>query len=296
MLTILVVDDSPVDRQLAVGIVEQLGSTAITAENGLEALKRIEEDKPDVVLTDLLMPELDGLKLVERIRDDHLDVPVVLMTAFGSEDTAAAALRAGAASYVPKRNLKPELDEALRTVMSAVEARQQKERVRSFLESIESHFVLTCEPESTTALVSYLQDGLSQLGICDDAGLFQVSTALAEALANAFDHGNLELDSALRETSDFAYGKLREERRTQIPYRDRKVHVTATLTPEEAKYVVRDEGDGFDPAMLPDPKDPENLLKPYGRGIMLIRTFMDEVEFNDRGNEITMIKRVGHDP
>ena len=59
----------------------------------------------------------------------------------------------------------------------------------------------------------------------------------------------------------------------------------------EAVFVVRDEGPGFDPNSLPDPTDPENLLKPSGRGIMLIRTFMDAVSFNEKGNEVTMVKR-----
>jgi len=56
-------------------------------------------------------------------------------------------------------------------------------------------------------------------------------------------------------------------------------------------FIVRDEGPGFDPSALPDPTDPENLLKPCGRGVMLIRTFMDQVNFSAKGNEITMVKR-----
>ena len=63
-----------------------------------------------------------------------------------------------------------------------------------------------------------------------------------------------------------------------------------TVTPTDATYVVRDEGQGFDPKFLPDPTDPEHLLKPSGRGLMLIRTFMDKVEFNKSGTEITMVK------
>jgi anti-sigma regulatory factor (Ser/Thr protein kinase) len=59
----------------------------------------------------------------------------------------------------------------------------------------------------------------------------------------------------------------------------------------EAKFVIRDEGPGFDPSTLPDPTDPENLLRPCGRGVMLMRTFMNEVTFNDRGNEVTLIWR-----
>jgi anti-sigma regulatory factor (Ser/Thr protein kinase) len=57
--------------------------------------------------------------------------------------------------------------------------------------------------------------------------------------------------------------------------------------------VIRDEGKGFDMAKIPDPTDPENLVLPYGRGVMLINCFMDEVRYNDVGNEVTMIKRYG---
>jgi anti-sigma regulatory factor (Ser/Thr protein kinase) len=60
-----------------------------------------------------------------------------------------------------------------------------------------------------------------------------------------------------------------------------------------AAVVVRDEGPGFDPARIPDPTDPDNLERLTGRGILLMRTFMDEIRYNDAGNEVTMVKLVG---
>ena len=97
--------------------------------------------------------------------------------------------------------------------------------------------------------------------------------------------------TAIAESEDNAYRRLGDERTKQPPYCDRRVRVTATLTPCEAKFVIRDDGPGFDSSRLPDPTNPENLLKPNGRGIMLMGTFLDEVKFNDRGNEVTLIKR-----
>ena len=141
------------------------------------------------------------------------------------------------------------------------------------------------------ALVSHLQNDLAQLNFCDETVLFQISTALTEALDNAVDHGNLEMDSVVREQGGRDYDKLREKRKGRPPYCDRKIYLTERLTRKEATYVILDEGSGFDPSRLPDPKDARNLLKVSGRGIMLIRTFMDEVSFNDAGNEITMVKR-----
>lgn len=291
MPTILIVDDAKIDRVLAGSCVEQLGATPIYAENGVEALERIEQQKPDGVLTDLQMPEMDGLELVQAIRRDYADVPVVLMTAHGSEEVAASALKHGAASYVPKKNLRRDLGHALRVVLDAAEAAQDRQTARQLLIESETKFVFGYQPGAVQALVSHLQNSLAQIEFGDHADLIQIGTALTEALTNALDHGNLELDSALREAPDNAYRRLGNERSEQPPYQDRRVYVTARLTPTEASYTIRDEGPGFDPSTLPDPTDPENLLLASGRGIMLIRMFMDEVSFNETGNTITMIKR-----
>jgi CheY-like chemotaxis protein/anti-sigma regulatory factor (Ser/Thr protein kinase) len=291
METILVVDNSPHGRKLAGGCLEEHGLTPVFAANGREALQVLEQCGADAVLTDLYMPEMDGLRLVERMRLEHPNVPVVLMTDRGNEKTAVEALRAGAASYVPKKDIRTDLCDAMKVVMTALEAKRRREQVREFLQQTESRFVLGYEREGPTALISHLQSDLTQINLCDETRIFQVSTALAEALSNAFDHGNLELDSALREQGDQAYARLREERMQQLPYRDRRVRVTELLVPPQVTYVIRDEGAGFDWSKLPDPTDPENLLKASGRGVMLIRTFMDEVTYNDAGNEITMVKR-----
>lgn len=291
MAKILVVDDSVIDQRLAGACVAELGSTASYASDGKAAIEVLEREPIDVVVTDLQMPEMDGLELVQQVCRRFPSVPVILMTANGSEEIAVKALRAGAASYVPKSSLKQDLGEALRSVFAAVNAIRQRDQVRQFLEASESRFVLGYESGAQEALVGFLQDELTRLNFCNASGMLQISTALMESLTNAIEHGNLELSSDLREAPNNAYHQLGLDRAQQAPYRDRRVRVLARVTPGEATYVVRDDGPGFDPSTLADPTDPENLLKPSGRGVMLIHTFMDEVRFNERGNEITMIKR-----
>jgi anti-sigma regulatory factor (Ser/Thr protein kinase) len=127
--------------------------------------------------------------------------------------------------------------------------------------------------------------------LCDEVGKLRVTVALQEALVNAIQHGNLEVSSALREQDERAFQSLIRERSQQKPWRDRRVHITAKESPAEAIYTVRDEGPGYDPASLPDPTDPANVEKVSGRGLFLIRTFMDQVYHNESGNQITMIKR-----
>ena len=290
MAKVLVVDDSAVDRLLAGKFLEEAGFTAVYANNGREALESLKRELPDLVLTDLQMPELDGLELVQEIRARHPLIPVILMTAHGSEEIAVTALKSGAASYVPKKKLARNLGQTVATVLDVAKVKREQQRVFDYLTQTESRFVLSNEDAGIQRLVGFLQDNLRQVNLCEETELVRVGTALHEALVNAVEHGNLELSSELRESDDDRYRKLADERSQQSPYKDRQVRVTARITPSQVTYVISDDGPGFDPSTLPDPTDPANLEKVSGRGLLLIRLFMDEVTFNQTGNEVTLVK------
>jgi CheY-like chemotaxis protein/anti-sigma regulatory factor (Ser/Thr protein kinase) len=290
MATILVVDDSRVDRHL-VGSLLARGRDLVVhyATNGREGLEAVRRDKPDLVLTDLQMPETDGLELVGQIRNCSPLTPVILMTGQGSEEIAVQALKRGAASYVPKRLLAPDLVKTVERVLLLAQARRQQHRLQERVTQTETHFALENDPVLIPPLVSQLSDNLTRMKLCDEAGLIRVTVAVSEALENAMHHGNLEAGAALREQDEDEYHRVLEERRRQWPYRGRKVYVVARETCAQATYIVRDEGPGFDVAAFMNNADPTRL--DAGRGLLLIRTFMDEVYFNEAGNQITMIKR-----
>jgi CheY-like chemotaxis protein/anti-sigma regulatory factor (Ser/Thr protein kinase) len=290
--TVLVVDDSPMDQHLAGSIVEKIGGwRPLFAGNGVEALALLEKETPAAVLTDLLMPEMDGLELVQAIHTNYPLVPVILMTAHGSEDIAIQALRKGAASYVPKKSLARDLAETFDQILSASRTRLNERRILESLTRLEHHYVLENDLTLVAPLVGHLEEQTRNMRLCGPSGLILLGVALHEALTNAILHGSLDLDSSLRENEEKRYYELARTRREQEPYRDRRVFVTATLTTDQAVFVVRDEGKGFDPQLLPDPTDPANLERVSGRGLLLIQTFMDHVSHNEVGNEIRMIKR-----
>jgi len=290
--TVLIVDDNAMDRTLAAGIVQKVGMSTQQAVHGKDALEVIARNPLDIVLTDMLMPEMDGLELVRQIKKHHASIPVILMTAHGSEEIAVKALKIGAASYVPKQILARELAHTIRDVLSVATQQRDQQKAIACLAEANLNFVLGVSPSSIhEPVVGYLQEQLRDWNLCDDADLIRVGTALHEAFINAIEHGNLELDSDLRDSPDGAYQVLGEQRRGITPYRDRRVYVTARLTRENAQITIRDEGPGFDPSRLPDPTDPENIGKISGRGLLLIRTFMDDVTFNETGNQITLVKR-----
>jgi len=94
---------------------------------------------------------------------------------------------------------------------------------------------------------------------------FSIKLAMEEAVVNAIKHGN-------------RFDKTK------------KVIIRYWCDRDRFSVSIRDEGEGFDLARVPDPTAPENLALPYGRGIMLMSAYMDRVEFSSRGNEVTMIK------
>jgi anti-sigma regulatory factor (Ser/Thr protein kinase) len=141
------------------------------------------------------------------------------------------------------------------------------------------------------AVLARLRERAAQFGLFDEVTADRVAVALTEALVNGIQHGNLELDSRLRQEDEASYDRTAEFRRRRPPYRDRRLHVRARLSLAEAIYVIRDEGPGFDLATLPDPTDPAHLERATGRGLLLIRAYMDEVSFNGAGNQITLAKR-----
>jgi anti-anti-sigma factor len=299
VVKVLVVDDSAVERRRAGFALEKRSATGPSSEGGLhvlyanngrEALEVIRKARPSLVVTDLVMPELDGLGLVKEIRLTCPSVPVVLMTAHGSEEVAAEALRAGAASYVPKKYLARDLRNTVETILHLAQ-HDREQLVFPHLTVSEHRFLLPTDLSLVSPLVDFLQGHLQRLRLCHEVDGLRVALALGEAVMNAFTHGSLEAPRDLRESDYEAYLLCLAERQKQAPYKDRQVHVIARETPQEVVYTVRDEGPGFDTRTLPDPTSSENFKKATGRGLYLIRTFMDEVKFNDDGNEITLIKR-----
>lgn len=288
---LLVVEDDDVDRELVVRSLAELTDLETRhAPNAEAALVAMADGGADVVLTDLRMPGMSGLELVERLRDEYPLSPVVLMTSMGNERLAVDALRAGAASYVPKGEIQALLADTISQVLDLAAARRSRHRVLGHLQSAALQLDLPSDPSLIHPLAAFLQDNLSQLGFATEAVRVQVGISLMEGIDNAVVHGNLEVGSDLRRRSRPSYLRAIEERRQAAPYASRRLRVQVERRDGAVQFRIEDEGPGFDSARLPDPTVPENLLNVSGRGILLMRTFMDEVRYEGRGNVLVLRK------
>jgi CheY-like chemotaxis protein len=296
MASLLVVDDSRVERGLVGGLLEkQEGMQVAYAGNGLEAVRVMEDQTIDLVVTDLRMPEMNGLELVDEIRRRRTDIPVVLVTAFGSERLAAEALLHGAVSYVPKSQLNHQLIPTVLEILEIARADRSYSPLLDCLTLNQYRFELPNCVEVIESAVDLMQNVALGMRLFDRTARIQMGVALEHALLNSMYHGNLEIDAEQTNLirSSRSQGREYEWVRSlarKHPYANRRIFFDAEISAEQARFQIRDEGPGFDTSSLPDPQEPANLQREKGRGLVLIQTLMDEVAFNDRGNEVTLIK------
>jgi len=131
---------------------------------------------------------------------------------------------------------------------------------------------ITSDPAEVQRIQDHIEGQLKHYHF-EDRDIFSIRLALEEALVNAIKHGN-QLD------------------------RSKKVHIQCAIHGERFEIGIADEGPGFNPEEVPDPLCDENLERPCGRGLFLIRHYMTDVQYHAPGNRLTMFKlckpRNGH--
>jgi CheY-like chemotaxis protein/anti-sigma regulatory factor (Ser/Thr protein kinase) len=291
MARVLVVDDSDIERQHIGRIIRNSGHDFDEVPDVTAALTSIRQRRPDIVLTDMQMPGMNGLDLVEILRAEFPGLPVVVCTGEGSEELAVQALKAGAAHYLPKRNLHRDTPNVLDELVSVSIAQRKQSLLQECLSSAEYTFTLENDPELASVIVSHVETVMRQMALFDPGEHVRIGVAVQEAVVNAVVHGNLEVSSALKTGDWEGYHDLIARRAKSPPYNQRRVTIIVRATREKCLIVrVRDQGKGFDPSTIPDPRDPANIGEASGRGLLLIRTFFDRVTHNLTGNEIMMEK------
>ncbi len=292
MAKILVVEDSAIDRALVGSILAEDPQWQIEfACDGVEAVEWLQDHPgalPDVIITDMQMPRMDGLSLVRKVRQQMSQVPVVVITSEGSEECAMEALRMGATSYSPKRMLHSDLRRTVGQIIHMASYMRYTHDTKKLPAPKSVAFVLENEPSMIGPAIEHMQGNLPDWS---DRDRWQFAMAIDEALVNAMHHGNLEVDSELRESENEQnyYDAIRDRKQTS-PFCHRRVRVEAEFSDRHICVQITDEGKGFDVNRVSDPTSETNLHCVSGRGLFLIRSFMDQVSHNQVGNQITMTK------
>lgn len=262
--SILIVDDNDELRAVLEQALRDLGHEVVAIGDRAQALAREDLEDFDLIISDLTDDEDSGVQLLSEIKRKRLMVPVVVSSDQAQQPGVVKAFKMGAVNYLRSPYDKDELCSIVEKTLAYKLRFVDDLKVLPYVhEKIE--FELPSDVSLMNGVLQYLIERVAKLGVIkpERSNLF---IALDEAFVNAVKHGNKNDPTKL-------------------------VRITAELSSKEARFTVEDEGEGFDVDQIPDPRDPENLFKSSGRGVLLIYNIMDKVEYNARGNRLTMVKR-----
>ena len=257
---ILIVDDHD-DLKTALGkVFSELGFFVKAVENRSEAVELDRLTDYDLVITDL-----DGEIAFPDESPKNTQATCLPKNSPDKQNRSAVKAFKICATHFRRDDFREdELKNLFDTVLNYKAMFLDKsETVRHIREKIEFDFPSTLS--LLESIIEYLIQRVAKVGVVDPKKS-NLYVALDEAFVNAVKHGN-----------KFDANKI--------------IRIAADVSPQEARFTIEDEGEGFDINEIPDPCDPENLFKASGRGVLFIRNIMDEVSYNERGNRVTMVKK-----
>ena len=262
---ILIVESSAEHRARLERTLSDLGHEVTAIDSRAEAIERDAREEFDIIISDLT-DEADREAALARDGKPLRPLAVVINPPANAprSNRHVKAFKFGISAASAAEGEREDLRQIVeQTLACKLQFGDNSVQMPTLHEKIE--FELPSDLSLMNSVLHYLNERVARLGVIrlDRSNLF---VALDEAFVNAVKHGN--------------------------KHDPRKfVRIAADLSANEARFTIEDEGEGFDVKEIPDPLDPSNLFKTSGRGVLLIYNIMDEVEYNERGNRLTMVKR-----
>jgi two-component system, OmpR family, response regulator len=269
--TVLVVEDERDTNDILAGLVQARNFQPIQVFTGAEALEAVAEHKPDLILLDLMLEDLSGFELCDRLkraRETNL-IPIVMVTAMHDAHHRAAGVRVGANGYLTKPFTKEQLYEKMDAALAWNEEHNKRGTTGEINFDVRSELTYLSEASDMLADL-FAHTPLTDRHIKD------LKQAIMEMGGNAIEWGH-------RKNADLV------------------LRITYRINPSSITLIITDQGPGFNPRNLPhaaSDEDPighieirnELGLREGGFGIMLARGLVDEFRYNKLGNEVTLVK------
>jgi DNA-binding response OmpR family regulator len=291
--TVLVVASNADTQAVILEHVRAKGHTVISASTPALGLTTFDMTQPDIVITDLFLPEQHGIMLIKQIHERRPTCPVVLLTDAGHDELTKEGLRAGALDYVQQPiqedTFAPVLQRAIHSLPASVDDAPGIERLEYVL-------VMGPDPSYVESTVTWLIQGTA-MGLME-ARQLHLRAALQELVMNAVEHGCLEIRyrDKIDAMAKDQYDELIQQRQKESRFRNRRVTIRAIYDKRQQvlTYQITDEGKGFDWKSRVGPRyDACPTGDASGRGVFLSQSFFPDIRYNDKGNEVTFTVPLG---
>jgi len=283
---ILIVEDDVLFRSYLKNAIKALGYGVYEAENGRVGLEIFKKKLPKLVISDIQMPEMNGIELLQIIKQIRADTIVIIATFFDSEEWAIKALHAGANNYLKKPFRPKMLSQLIQKYYHITKSRAATREIKKMVVNKEFELRFRSDIEIIPKIVDYI---IHESNSFDIGGL---ELGLNEMLTNSVEHGNLEIsfEEKTKALEDDNLASLYWSRLNEPVYADREVAIKYKMSKEYVEFIITDEGNGFDWHSIPDPINEENHKEFHGRGIFLTRFQFDEMEYLSKGNIVRLRK------
>ncbi|MFQ3579154.1 MAG: response regulator [Bacteroidales bacterium] len=292
-MKVLLVEDDPASMAFLEILVQKEGYHIEKADNGKIALELFESFKPDIILSDINMAQMNGLELLEKIRGQKSDIIFILLTAYTSEEFVIKAIKHGANNYLKKPLSKDTIIGLLRKYKTLIEHQRNEKKLSNFVKKYNFTLQMVTEINLIPEIVNYLVQETGDIFTPDKK--LDIKLGLNELIINAVEHGNLEISytdksSALLNNS---LETLYESRMNNLSLAQRTVEIKYSLSKEYCEWIITDQGKGFSPSAIPSPLTEDGIMKLHGRGIFISKYHFDEMEYLGCGNQVRVRKNIG---
>ena len=284
MTSILLAEDSATQAEMIRGLLDSHGFDVRCAGDGNEALEAFQQQQPEMLVTDLMMPNMNGCDLTREVVRQYPETPVLVITARGSEGLAVDALADGAVNFVPKQLLEARLPQVLGELSERVRVDKQCSQSGANLVVPELIFEIESDVRAISPITRYVQKTLAFADAIDVVSRYRITSAISSALVNAICYGNMEMREDEEKIYDWIRGDASPEKVSH------KVRLVVSVGIEDTRISVAHEGPGASCRTTPAPGTPGSFELEDCRGLLLITSFMDQVMYNQARNEIVMVK------
>ena len=291
-MKVLIVEDDFASREFLINLVKLEGYKVFSAANGFEGITEYEKHKPDLIVSDIQMPKMDGLQMLKRLREQKSDAIFIITTAYGSEDYAIDALRSGANNYLKKPIERKNLLSLLKKYKSLVASRKLAKKaegkiIERFLK-VEFSTNYNHISSIVTQLINEIKDNIAEIEKTN------IELGLDELITNSIEHGNLEItyDEKQEASDDNVLTELYKKKMSNPELANRKLIIEYSHNKNWFEWIITDEGKGFDWKSIPDPTEDGHLMDLNGRGIFITHFLFDEMEYIGKGNKVRIRKYI----